>query len=208
MQAILDALQETSGVNASMVFDGGGRLALHKGHAVYDRLLCEQVCGVLVKVIDSVQLQQEDWDSLTAQFTDGKILLRNLGSQHFLAVVADTALSNSFGTVALRIAVNKLKKGMGQSPAVGLPPSSPPQRASAPPPDAAIAPFLVRCVKELAGYVGPMSKVYVREAVDRISQSGPLTMAATGRLVDALVEQLENPADRAALRVALAKEAE
>ena len=208
MQAILEALQETSGVSASMVFDGGGRLALHKGHAVYDRLLCEQVCGVLVKVIDSVQLQQEDWDSLTAQFADGKILLRNLGSQHFLAVVADAALSTSFGTVALRIAVNKLKKGLEKVPSGGLLSSAPPPPASAPPPDAAIGPFLARCVKELANYVGPMSKVYVREAVDRVSQGAPLTMAASGRLVDALVEQLESSADRAALRVALAKEAE
>jgi len=207
MQAILDALQETSGVSASMVFDGGGRLALHKGHPVYDRLLCEQVCGVLVKVIDSVQLQEEDWDSLTAQFADGKILLRNLGSQHFLAVVADAALSTSFGTVALRIAVNKLKKGLEKVPPGGLK-SSPPPPSAPPPPDTAIGPFLARCVQELANFVGPMSKVYVREAVDRVSSGGALTMASSGRLVDALVEQIETPADRAALRVALAKEAE
>lgn len=206
MQAVLDALSEMSGVSASMVFDGGGKIALHKGHAVYDRVLCEDVCGLLVKVIDSVQLQQEDWDSLTAQFVDGKILLRNLGSQHFLAVVADAALSTSFGTVALRIAVNKLKKALEETGSLAPTPSRP--APAAPRKDPAVAPFLARCVSELARFVGPMSKVYVKEAVDRVSPGAPLQMAAAGRLIDELVEQIEDSNDRAALRAALTQRSE
>lgn len=116
MDAILQELLDLSGVGAAMVFDGAGHLVGHRGRAVYDRTLCEQVSGTLLKAIDSIQLQQADWDSVTAQFADGKLILRNLGSSggrsHTLAVVADATLNSSFATVAIRVAANKLRKAV------------------------------------------------------------------------------------------------
>jgi len=207
MDSVLSALHEVPGVTATMVFDGSGRMELHKGHAMYDRDLCEYVCSVLVKAVDAVQLEQEDWDSITAQFADGKILLRNLGSAHVLAVVTDAALSPTFSTVAMRVAVNKLKKGIEKGTLTGITPVSQPgvtplAQPAAPGPEAAA--FLNRCVKELARYVGPMSKVYVKEAVGRVCAGAPFTMAAAERLIEDLAQQIEL-GDRGALRAAIVK---
>jgi predicted regulator of Ras-like GTPase activity (Roadblock/LC7/MglB family) len=211
MDSVLSALHEVPGVTASMVFDGSGRLALHKGHAMYDRALCEHVSGVLVKAIDAVQLEQEDWDSITAQFADGKILLRNLGSAHFLAMVTDASLSPTFSTVAMRVAVSKLKKGIEKGTLTGITPVSQPgvtplaqPVAVRPSPGPEAAAFLTRCVKELARYAGPISKVYVKEAVGRVCAGAPFTMAAAERLIEDLAQQIDL-GDRGALRAALVK---
>src|SRR5512142_2204385 len=107
MEAILDGVLDVPGISAAMVVDGGGGLIAHRGRAVYDRGLCEQLAGKLAKVIDAVQLQQEDWDAISAQYADGKLLLRNLGSapagSFVLAIVADATLNPSFATVAIRV---------------------------------------------------------------------------------------------------------
>ncbi len=116
MEAILDGILEVPGVSAALVVDGKGGLVAHRGRAVYDRSLCEQLAGKVAKVVDAVQLQQEDWEAITAQFSDGKLLLRSLGAAagagHLLAIVADATLSPSFATVAIRVAANKLKKAL------------------------------------------------------------------------------------------------
>jgi predicted regulator of Ras-like GTPase activity (Roadblock/LC7/MglB family) len=210
MDSVLSALHEVPGVTATMVFDGSGRMALHKGHAMYDRALCEYVCSVLVKAIDAVQLEQEDWDAITAQFADGKILLHNLGSAHALAVVTDAALSPTFSTVAMRVAVNKLKKGVEKGTLTGITPVSQPgvtplaQPAARPSAGPEAAAFLTRCVKELARYLGPMSKVYVKESIGRVCAGAPFTMAAAERLIEDLAQQIDL-GDRGALRAALVK---
>jgi hypothetical protein len=116
METILQGVLDLAGVGATMVFDGSGQLAGHRAHAVYDRALCEQVSGSLVKAIETVQLQQEDWETITAQFADGTLLLRSLGEggggAHYLAVIADATLNPSFATVAIRVAANKLRKAI------------------------------------------------------------------------------------------------
>src|SRR6266536_4749864 len=129
METILQAVLDLAGVSAALVFEGGGQLVCHRGHAVYDRELCEQLSRTLAKAIDTVQLQQEDWDSISAQYADGKVLLRNLGAAgggtRILAVVADATLNPSFATVAIRVAANKLKKagnGAASSMLSGTPP--------------------------------------------------------------------------------------
>jgi hypothetical protein len=126
MDAILQTLMDLPGVTAAMVFDNAGQLLGHKGHAIYDRALCEQVSGVLVRAIDAIQLQQDDWETVSAQFQDGKLLLRKAGAAggrtQVLAVVADATLNPSFATVAIRVAAVKLRKlfeGGGASSAVG-----------------------------------------------------------------------------------------
>jgi len=114
MEAILQTLMDLGGVTAAMVFDSTGQLLGHRGHSIYDRALCEQVSGALVRAIDAVQLQQEDWETIAAQFQDGKLILRRVGATggrtQVLAVVADGNLNPSFATVAIRVAAGKLKK--------------------------------------------------------------------------------------------------
>jgi len=241
METILQGLLDLSGVNAALVVDARGHLAAFRGKAIYDRALCEQVGATLLKAVDSVQLHQEDWDTMTAQFSEGKLLLRSLGSKGdsacFLAVVADSTLNASFATVAIRVAANKLKKaletgtissapslasasGTASSPA-GTPP---PAATTARPPsdsfvvansgmswtkassslsltginvaDPASAAFLSRCTKELARAVGPMSKVYVQEAVRRLSPEATYSMALRGKLIEELAGQIEDGDDR------------
>jgi predicted regulator of Ras-like GTPase activity (Roadblock/LC7/MglB family) len=117
MQTILQAILDVTGVGAALVFDGDGRLVCHSSHAVYDQTLCEQLSNFLLKVVDTVQLEQEDWESVSARYDNGRLLLRNLGATgsgtHVLAVAADATLNHSFATVAIRVAANKLKRVLG-----------------------------------------------------------------------------------------------
>jgi len=114
MENSLQSLLELAGVNAAMVYDGAGRLVAQRGKAVYDRALCEQVGGPLAKAVDSIQLQHDDWEAVTARFADGTILMRNLGevggASYVLAVVADATLNPAFAAVAIRVAATKLRK--------------------------------------------------------------------------------------------------
>ncbi|BDG04658.1 roadblock/LC7 domain-containing protein [Anaeromyxobacter oryzae] len=247
MENILQALLDLSGVSATLVFDGAGRLVASRGHAVYDRALCEQVSATLVRATDAVQLQQRDWEWLTAQFADGKLLLRNLGAArdgqtHVLALVADAALNPSFATVAIRVAATKLKKALdeGAPPGPGassvhdlaaaahappaasssahLPSESKPVLANSglswskissvglsrvAVADPAAGAFLSRCAKELARHVGPISKVYVEEAVRRVSPDAPFALSSAGPLLDDLAGQIEDADDRAKFRSTL-----
>ncbi|MGB8931041.1 MAG: hypothetical protein WCC48_07320 [Anaeromyxobacteraceae bacterium] len=236
MEAILQALMDLSGVTAAMVFDGAGPLLGHRGHSIYDRALCEQVGAALVRAIDAIQLQQEDWETITAQFQDGKLLLRKVGAvggrTQVLAVVADGSLNPSFATVAIRVAAGKLRKlGEGGASSSSLLGGSHPvqgQSAADSHPslansglswakgsnvglskvqvaDPAAGAFLVRCAKALAQAVGPIAKVYVEEAVRRVSPEGPFALAQSAPLVEDLASQIEDPADRKQFKAALAK---
>ncbi len=120
METILQSLMELGGVSAVLVFDSGGQLLGHRGHAVYDQALCQSVSGALSKALDAVQLQQEDWETVTAHYADGKLVLRRVlaaDQTHVLAVVADGTLNASFATVALRVAAGKLKRFLEGGPA-------------------------------------------------------------------------------------------
>lgn len=254
METILQGLMGLPGVRAAMVLDEGGRVVAHCGQAVYDRALCEQVGVTLTKAVESIQLQQDDWETVTAQFADGKILVRRVssrpgGSRHLVAVVADGTLNASFATVALRVATNKVRTAIeggpsqsavgsrppgGSQPLGSAPPSAsssvaPPAAASDSRPvlahagtswskvgagssvlgsavaaaDPASSAFLARCAKELARHVGPMSKVYVQEAVRRVSPDAPFALGAAAQLVQDLSSQIEDPKDRNAFRKAL-----
>lgn len=243
MDAILQSLMDLGGVTAALVFDSTGQLLGHRGHAVYDPSLCAQVSAVLAKALDAVQLQQEDWETVTAQYADGKIVLRKVvaGEQtNVLAVVADGSLNASFATVALRVAAGKLKRlvegGPGSSSVAGPagssagragPGQSQPSPADSRPnlansglswskissvglsrvavADPASGAYLARCAKELAQFVGPIAKVYVEEAVRRVSPDAPFSTASSRALVDDLASQIEDADDRAKFLKALSK---
>jgi hypothetical protein len=112
LQAVLDV----AGVSAAIVFDGAGRIVCHRGRSICDRSLCERLGRPLAKAIDTVQLEQVDWETISGRFADGWVLVRNLGDSetaYALAVVADPTLSLSFATIAIRVAANKLRKVLG-----------------------------------------------------------------------------------------------
>ncbi len=246
MDTILQGLMELSGVRAAMVFDGVGKVVARRGLAIYDGPVCERVGSTVTKAIESIQLQQQDWDTITAQFADGRIVLRRVAAaaEHVLAVVADTTLNASFATVALRVAANKIKGALEGTGSQALAASSqPPSAASSIPSSSSVAPasdsrpvlantglswsksstgvsdsgtsisgvavadpasgaFLTRCAKALARHVGPIAKVYVQEAVRRVSPDAPFALARARQLVDELGGQIEDADDRAQFRKA------
>jgi hypothetical protein len=123
MENTLQSLLDLAGINAVMVYDGAGRLVAQRGKAVYDRALCEHVGGPISKAVDSIQLQHEDWEAVTARFGDGTLMLRSLGevagATYVLAVVADATLNPAFAAVAIRVAATKLKRLLAGVSAVG-----------------------------------------------------------------------------------------
>jgi predicted regulator of Ras-like GTPase activity (Roadblock/LC7/MglB family) len=128
METSLQSLLDLAGVNAAMVYDGAGRLVAQRGKSVYDRALCEQVGGPLSRAVDSIQLQHEDWEVVTARFADGTVILRNLGevggTGYALAVVADATLNPAFAAVAIRVAATKLRKLLGGALSMAALPTS------------------------------------------------------------------------------------
>jgi predicted regulator of Ras-like GTPase activity (Roadblock/LC7/MglB family) len=123
MDAILQSLHELEGVNGAVVADGGGHILAYKAHALYDLPLLQQVTRAVVGAIDSVKLLHADWESVTAQFSEGKLLIRSLsaganrgkGPELTLSVIADMRVNLSFAGVALRVAVSKLRNVMDSS---------------------------------------------------------------------------------------------
>jgi hypothetical protein len=69
--------------------------------------------------------------------------------------------------------------------------------------DQASSAYLSRCTKSLARFVGPMAKVYVQEAVLRISQDAPFSLAQARALVAELAGQIEDAKERAAFAKAM-----
>jgi predicted regulator of Ras-like GTPase activity (Roadblock/LC7/MglB family) len=223
VDGILQALHEVEGVQASLVMNGAGQLLAHRAHAVYDRDLLADVSRTIVNALDSLQLVHDDWEMLTASFADGKLLVRNLnagrdgsGVAVALAVVADARLNASFAGVAMRVAASRLKN------ATPAPLVAPPPPRAAPPPvpvrapavlpvvaaspsaeiDGRAAAFLASCTKALAASVGPMAKVFVREAVTRVCGGGTFSRDQAYAVVAALEAHIEDPSERAQFRKA------
>ena len=71
--------------------------------------------------------------------------------------------------------------------------------------DPAAGAYLVRCAKELAQFVGPIAKVYVEEAVRRVSPDAPFAMANARPLVEDLAAQIEDADDRGRFQRSLSK---
>lgn len=251
MNIALQSVLEVAGVSAAMVFDSTGRLLCHRGSAIFDRGRCEHLGGIVALAIDAVRLQQEDWDSISAQYAGGKLLLRKLvagsGAIHTLAVATNTNLNASFAMAAIQVALNELKKALDEgaasqqgsnrlastsSPAAPLPAdaiSSPNDSRSIPSGSGAgwfskssssiglsgiavAAPssgaFLARAAKELARHVGPKAKLYVEEAVRRVSPDAPFSLAVAHRLIDDLAGRIADADDRAQFCKAVAKPSE
>jgi hypothetical protein len=253
MEAILETVQSLDGVNGAFVANGSGQVLAYKAHAVYDLPLLQQVAHVIVGALDSIKLLHEDWEALTAHFSDGKLLLRSLsvagkGPPMLLVVVADPRLNQQFAAVAMRVAVTKLKAVFENAAA----PPAPSARNGGPPPppngphsanwsggaqaaasqagaypkpeistsgmnwsglgtsglsgssvavmDPSASEALSVCAKALARSLGPMAKVYVKEAVVRICQDRPFAKSQVPALVADLERNIGDPGDVARFR--------
>ncbi len=117
MNTILQGVQDVEGVLAVLAIDGSGQIAAYQSNPVYDRNLLEQAARQVMTTVDSIHLLREDWESVTVNFREGRLLLRNLVGKDgppknglaVLAVAADARLNLSFAGVALRVAASKLK---------------------------------------------------------------------------------------------------
>ncbi|MGC4092720.1 MAG: hypothetical protein QM756_33535 [Polyangiaceae bacterium] len=126
MEAILQGIQGLEGVLGAAAIGPTGEVVAYKVSPVYDLGMLEQFSSAVATALDSLQLAQEDWDSVTANFADGKVLLRNLmvngapppSGLRALAVLADARLNLSFAGVAIRVAVAKLKAASAMDVAV------------------------------------------------------------------------------------------
>ncbi|HEY0195841.1 MAG TPA: hypothetical protein VGC42_32225, partial [Kofleriaceae bacterium] len=101
------------GVQGALVVDDAAQVIGYRAHAIYDDIsVLYQVARSVLTAVESVQLVQDDWDTLTAQFGEGKLLLRSLRTpqprRYILAVIADGNLNVAFLGVALRVASQKL----------------------------------------------------------------------------------------------------
>lgn len=266
MESILQSLHELDGVNGTIVADGSGQILAYKAHAVYDLPILQQVSRSVVSAVDSIRLLQEDWDSITAHFGEGKLLIRSLSSGGkskekalTLSVIADSRLNIPFAGVALRVAVSKLKAtldagvpmtsvvpqvgipggalgtsnmnsaaslgsssnahfsstgmgggaaGKGSVPDVassglswsGLAGSSSMATSGVMVADPASSTVLTVCTKMLAKSVGPMAKLFVKDAVRKISPDKPFSKEQSNELIAELIKHIEDPAEATQFR--------
>lgn len=270
MDNLLQSLHELEGVNGALVVDGAGQLLGYRAHTVYDAELLQRVGKFVIGAVDSVKLIQEDWNAITAQFAEGKLLIRNLGdgeastgSTVVLAVIADSRLNMSFAGVAVRVAVAKLKALLDGNPNVslstgsystsqgtpatrspfqghttvsptassmsggsnmggtgrpstsnvatsglswsGLSGTSTMSGSNVTVADAASSEFLTVCTKVLARIVGPMAKLYVKEAARKVSPEKPFSRDRADELLTELSLHISNPAEAAQFRAQVYK---
>jgi hypothetical protein len=244
---ILSALHEVQGVQATLVIDGGGKLLAYRAHAVYDLDLLQVVGRGLVTAVDSVQVVHSDWEFVTANFSEGKVLIRNLRSggrdsqTFYLAVIADNQLNRSFAGVAIRVAAAKLRAELdagagsaspvprqtGTLPTMSAPVNASGSRQATPASgaradltgsglswsvsvtgaassagasgvavlDSAASAFLSSSTKALSGSVGPMAKVFVKEAVRKICPDRPFSRDDGAALIAELEKRIDDPDD-------------
>ncbi len=234
--------------------DTPGNILGYRCHAVYDLGLLQQVSKNVMSAVDSVKLIQPEWDAITAQYAEGKLLIRNLsdksaGRGATLTVIADSRLNVSFAGVAVRVAVSKLKsildgsagaapfsaaqasaihapvslgssslsasqglpKGVGAEVASsglswsGLAGSSSMSTSGVSVTDAASSEFLTACTKALAKSVGPMAKIYVKDAVRKLCADRPFSKDFAVELVAELANHINKPNEATQFRQLLQK---
>jgi len=125
LEPILQSLREVEGVQGTMIVDQTAAVIAHRAHSIYDLAVLQQVARSVVNSVDAVQLIQEDWDTLTAHFGEGKLVIRSLPTtttrprRYVLAVIADSTLNGAFLGIALRVAAAKLIAALEATPAAG-----------------------------------------------------------------------------------------
>ena len=207
IQKSLESLFELQGVRGAILLDDKGQLLRSKAHAIYDPDTLRFAAQWVSKVIE---IQQGEWASLQAQFSEGKLILRSVG-RHCLCVVADNTTNIAF----LNVAINVTAKKIAQQAQVGAiqASASAPAVASVSDPglsvsglsssglsasgshvavamDGEVSAFVDRCIKALAKSVGPMAKVQVKEVIRALAKGGRLTREQLPQLARAIEERV------------------
>lgn len=240
LDPILQSLREVDGVRGAMVIDSSATVIAHRAHAIYDQAVLQQVARSIVGTVESAQLFADDWDAMTAQFDDGKLVLRGLRGPgprprlHLLAVITDATVNAALLGVALRVASSKLVAALEAGPATASgaakppPPAmtstvtGPPTAATTAPPagtsrtwssstvgssivgmpeaagvDIASSAYLTSCAKALTASVGPMARLFMREALRKICGDRPFTHGDGPALLAQLAAAIRDADDRA-----------
>jgi len=256
MKRILQAVHAVDGVQGTLVLEGNGQLLAYQAHALYDLELLEKVSQTIVSTVDSVQLLHESWETLSVNYNDGSVIIRNIkpggaaaGRTVVLALIADNRINVSFAGVAMRVAAGKLKNllespisasGLGSSspslagtqPNLGasqpLGVDLPAMAGTTPPPvplgnasairtdlassglawsglgssgrsskevavaDAESSAFLTAGTKTLGASIGPMAKVFVKEAVRRLCPDRAFSRTHWEALIAELRKHIED----------------
>jgi len=221
MEASLTSLFELEGVRGTFVFDQKGNIIRAKTHPIYDQDLLRKAAGALEKSIDSLQAHHGDWDQILIHYSEGNLIMRNLGPMA-LAVIADSSINLAFVNVAVNVAVKKLvqiietkgaellaaasapsveasltSSGLGSS---GLTSSGLGASGLQVTMDQETTAFLQRATKALAKSVGPMAKVFIKEVVRGMAKSGKFGREQIPQLVKMLEEKIEVWEDRERFR--------
>jgi predicted regulator of Ras-like GTPase activity (Roadblock/LC7/MglB family) len=275
MHTILQALRDLEGVHGAFVSDGTGEVVAYNAESIYDASLLDRASHAIANAIDSVKLLQEDWENIVVQFSEGRLLIRSIPAPSrgkaavlVLSLVADPRLNAAFATVAIRVAIGKIRalldanggvlpgvtraspQASARDVAAGVtmphgavavnvapPMNSPSLAASAPPTAAASSPevagsglswsglgsastmsasgvsvvdaassaALTACTKCLARAVGPMAKVFVKDAVRKIAPDQPFSKSMLAALIAELEKGIDDPSDSSAFRKAALK---
>lgn len=257
LEPILHSLREVEGVHGAMVVDDEAAVLAYRTHAIFDDVsVLHQVARSVLTAVESLQLVQDDWDVLTAQFGEGKLLLRSLRTaqsrRYILTVIADANLNVAFLGVALRVASQKLVlelEAMANGSQSGPIPvafatqptrteqSSRTERSSRPEMsragqsgswaassgtglrtgpiatvgvptgtgeigalDSASLSFLSAATKALAASVGPMAKVFVKEAVRKVCGERPFSREDGPAVLAHLATTIDDTDDRASFQ--------
>lgn len=263
LEPILHSLREVEGVHGALVVDDEAAVLAYRTHAIFDDVgVLHQVARSVLTAVESLQLVQDDWDVLTAQFGEGKLLLRSLRTaqsrRYILTVIADANLNVAFLGVALRVASQKLvleleamANGTSQSGPIPVAFATTPtrteqssrtDRASRPDLsrtdmsragqsgswpassgtglrtgpiatvgmptgtgevgvlDSASLSFLSAATKALAASVGPMAKVFVKEAVRKVCGERPFSREDGPAILAYLATTIDDTDDRASFQ--------
>lgn len=243
METILRNLNEVEGVQGAFVFDPQGALLGYYAHVVFDADLLAETSKTMARVISSYELQDPGWDEITARFVDGCIVVRRLESAH-LGVIADQRLDGNFAKVAIRVAIQKIKKHLSGAGSNSIGPGAHSgSQAAAGSHSSAMGPqgtssvglgsglnspgltwsgsigsgstasntqvlvatqeasaALTRCTKALAKAVGPIARVLVRKAAQRLTEGEPFTESMLPQLVAELSKQIAEQDERQEFR--------
>jgi predicted regulator of Ras-like GTPase activity (Roadblock/LC7/MglB family) len=225
MKRILQGLHTVEGIQGAMVLESDGRIIAHQAHSLYDNDLLERVGQIVANTVDSIQVLHDDWDTLTVSFEDGVLILKSIrlggaaaGRTVLLVLIAETRLNSSFASVAIRVAANKLRTMLEQPQATESSTAVQVKAATdlassglswtgttgsgRPGSEVTVADtesgtFLTLCTKALAASVGPMAKIFVKEALRAVTAGRPFSLAQGDSLLVELRKHIDDP-DQAA----------
>jgi hypothetical protein len=128
MDALLQALRATPGVIAAVVCDRTGHVVASQASATFGISAVEEVGRTVMASLRVIKNLRPDWESVTAQFSEGQLLICQLAShpsapfaEKSLAVVTGPEFDGDAARDALARIVAELKDLVAAAAASGAP---------------------------------------------------------------------------------------